>query len=116
MAKHCERLKEALEIRDIKPSMLAYKTGISEASISHYVAGHYEPKTKKLQIMAKALRVSSAWLAGLDVPMIEGNDNPTAEPELSDGEQMMLDLFRNASPYQQEMILRMMEAAVSPKE
>jgi transcriptional regulator with XRE-family HTH domain len=116
MEKHCERLKEALEIRDLKPSMLAYKTGISEASISHYLAGHYEPKTKKLQIMAKALRVSSAWLAGLDVPMTVSNETPIVEPELNEGEQMMLDLFRSASPYQQEMILRMLEAAVSPKE
>lgn len=71
MAKHCERLREALDMRDIKPSMLSYKTGISEASISHYLAGHYEPKSKKLHLMAKALKVSTAWLSGLDVPMEE---------------------------------------------
>ncbi len=72
MAKHCERLREALDMRDIKPSMLSYKTGISEASISHYLAGHYEPKSKKLHLMAKALKVSTAWLSGLDVPMRAG--------------------------------------------
>lgn len=69
MAKHSERLREALRLRNMKPSMLSYKTGISEASLSHYLAGHYEPKTKKVQAMAKALRVSDAWLSGLDVSM-----------------------------------------------
>ena len=116
MAKHCERLREALELREMKPSTLAFKTGISEASISHYLAGHYEPKTKKLQTLAKALRVSSAWLAGLDAPIQEPKENPTEEPALTDGEGVMLELFRQASPHQQEMILRMIEAAVTPKE
>ena len=69
MAKHCERLKQALELRNIKPSILAYKTGISEASISHYIAGHYVPKSDKMEKMASALGVSSAWLTGYDVPI-----------------------------------------------
>ncbi len=71
MAKHCDRLRQALALRNMKPSVLSYKTGISEASISHYLAGHYEPKTKKMQAIARALHVSDAWLSGFDVPMLE---------------------------------------------
>lgn len=73
MAKLCERLKEALQLRDMKPSVLSYKTGISEASISHYLAGHYEPKTQKIKAIAKALRVSDSWLSGYDVPMLSND-------------------------------------------
>ena len=71
MAKHCDRLKQSMAVRDMKASTLSYKTGISEAAISHYLAGHYEPKTKRMQILANALKVSVAWLSGLDVPMHE---------------------------------------------
>ncbi len=71
MAKHCERLREALFIRKMKPSVLSYKTNISEASLSHYLAGHYVPKADKMSVMAQALKVSAAWLSGLDVPMVE---------------------------------------------
>ena len=117
MARHCDRLREALSIRNIRPSMLAYKTGISEASISHYLAGHYEPKSQKMQILAKALHVSPAWLSGLDVPMTEDGDLPPTEELviLSDGEKVMLDLFRSAGPYQQAIIIKMIEAALSTK-
>ena len=74
MARHCDRLKEALKIREMKPSVLSYKTDISEASISHYIAGHYVPKAPKMKLMAQALRVSELWLSGYDVPMEDENN------------------------------------------
>lgn len=87
-----ERLKYALELRDMKPSVLSYKTNISEASLSHYIKGHYEPKIKKLKAIAAALRVSDAWLNGFDVPM--ESENSPEEPKLSEGEQKLIDCYR----------------------
>lgn len=67
MAKHCDRLRKALEMRGMRPSVLAYRTGISEAAISHYLSGDYVPKSKRMALMAEVLRVSPAWLSGFDV-------------------------------------------------
>jgi transcriptional regulator with XRE-family HTH domain len=116
MAKLCDRLKEALIKREMKASTLAYKTGISEASLSHYLSGHYSPKGDKLNLIANALRVSPAWLGGYDVPMDAENKSPVAELTLSDGERALVNLFRSASPYQQEIILQLLAAKITPKE
>lgn len=69
MAKIAERLKKALEIRDISQSELSRKTGIGKSSISTYLTGEYEPKQKNIYKMALALNVNEAWLMGADVPM-----------------------------------------------
>ena len=69
MAKIAERLKNALEIRDISQSELSRKTGIGKSSISTYLSGEYEPKQKIIYKMALALNVNEAWLMGADVPM-----------------------------------------------
>ena len=73
MSTFAERLRYALSSRGMRPSVLSYKTGLSEATISHYLAGHYEPKTKRVDELAKALHVSTAWLSGYDVPMEDGS-------------------------------------------
>ena len=43
-ATFAERLKEALEIRDIRPTDLAKTTGLTKGAISHYMNGTYEAK------------------------------------------------------------------------
>ena len=113
MVNFSERLKEALELRGIKPSVLSYKTNISEASISHYLAGHYTPKGKRMKVIADALHVSSAWLTGFDVPRDDLSAPP--EPQLSDGESQLLELFRSVPEEDQEMVLGMIEVALKNK-
>ena len=68
-AQFCDRLSEALSLRNTKPAVLSYKTRISESALSHYIAGHYVPKFEKLNKIAYALHVSPEWLQGYDVPM-----------------------------------------------
>ena len=69
MAKIAERLKTALEVRDISQSELSRKTGIGKSSISTYLTGEYEPKQKNIYKMALVLNVNEAWLMGAEVPM-----------------------------------------------
>lgn len=76
MAIFSDRLREALELRNMKPSVLSYKTGISESALSHYLKGDYEPKAKKLRLIAEALRVSEAWLSGYAEKNAEVVDSP----------------------------------------
>ncbi|BDC01549.1 hypothetical protein CP118TE_12580 [Clostridium perfringens E] len=69
MATIADRIKEALEIRNMKQIDLVEKTKIGKSSISTYISGAYEPKQKNIYKIAKALNVDEAWLMGLDVPM-----------------------------------------------
>lgn len=61
------RLKKALEIRNMKQADLVRKSGIGKSTISQYVSGKFEPKQKGIYKIAKALNVSEAWLMGHDV-------------------------------------------------
>ncbi|WP_083588902.1 helix-turn-helix domain-containing protein [Clostridium sp. Marseille-P3244] len=68
-----QRIKEALELRNMKQADLVEKTQISKGALSSYISGAYEPKQKNLYKIAKALNVSESWLMGLDVPMEREN-------------------------------------------
>jgi repressor LexA len=69
MATFADRLKEALEIRNISAAELSRKLGINEGTMSQYKAGKYEPKQRRLQEISQILSVSIPWLMGADVPM-----------------------------------------------
>ncbi len=64
-----DRIKMALQIRQMKQKDLVRATGIGKSSISTYLAGLYEPKQKNIYKIARALRVNEAWLMGYDVDM-----------------------------------------------
>lgn len=64
-----ERIKTALELREMKQADLIKLTGINKGALSSYISGKYEPKQNNIFLMAKALNVSEAWLMGYDVPM-----------------------------------------------
>lgn len=68
------RLKKALDIRNMTQADLVKKTGIGKSSISTYLSGDYEPKQKNTYKLAKALNVNEAWLMGYDVD-IERKDH-----------------------------------------
>ena len=63
------RLKQALSITGVKQIELSRLTSIYKGTINNYLAGKYEPKQDKLEIIAKALNVNPVWLMGYDVPM-----------------------------------------------
>jgi transcriptional regulator with XRE-family HTH domain len=72
VATPAERLKAALELRDMKPSELSLKTGLSKSTLSYYLNGRFQPKQDKIYLMAKELNVSPSWLMGMNVNT-EGN-------------------------------------------
>ncbi len=76
-----ERMKEALQIRQMKQSELVEKTGIGKSSISTYLSGEYEPKQRNIYKIAKALNVSEAWLMGYNVPMKRTEYQSIKQPE-----------------------------------
>ena len=81
-----ERLRIALDFRNMKATKLSALTGINKSTISQYLSKEYEPKRDRLELFAKTLNVNEAWLIGYDVPMeinSSSNDSFIEEYELS---------------------------------
>lgn len=68
-----ERLKTALDYRQMTKAELSRLTGISKSSLTRYVKGDWEGKQDAVYAIANVLDVSESWLMGYDVPM-ERND------------------------------------------
>ncbi|WP_086350274.1 helix-turn-helix domain-containing protein [Candidatus Enterococcus clewellii] len=65
-----ERLRQALNARNMKQITLSEKSGVSRSLISAYLKGNYEAKQDNVYFLAQALDVNEAWLMGFeDVPM-----------------------------------------------
>lgn len=64
-----DRIKEAIEIREITQSELAEKAKIDKSQLSSYISGKYKPRQNNIDALSLALNVNEAWLMGFDVPM-----------------------------------------------
>ena len=64
-----DRLKQAMDYRNIKAVDLCERGDIPKSAMSYYISGRSEPKSDRLYTIAKLLDVSEAWLLGYDVPM-----------------------------------------------
>lgn len=67
-AKLCDRLKQAMELRELKQADLVENYGFDKGQLSSWLSGRYEPRPENLEKLAKALDVDPAWLDGFDVP------------------------------------------------
>jgi transcriptional regulator with XRE-family HTH domain len=84
------------------------RTGIKKSSMQRYVSG----ETGKIPLvaiekLAKLFGVSAAYLMGWD----EKKESPS-EPQLTEGEKVLLDLFRRVPEDKQQMVLQMIRAAL----
>ena len=112
-----ERLKQAMDKANMKQADLARATGLAKGGISNYVTGKYEPKSDVISKLAKALNVSEMWLWGYDVPM-EREDKKISpeEMQLTEGEKVLIELFRRVPEDQQKLVLQMIRVALGSQE
>lgn len=110
-----QRLREIIRDRNIKQAELARMTGISRGAISNYVIGRYEPKSDIINKFAKALNCSETWLRGYDVPM-QKQKLSTEEPKPTDGEKVIIDLFRQIPESKQAVVVEMIRFALKIQE
>ena len=111
-----DRLREALDHKGMKPADLADITGIPKSMVSYYLSGKSVPRADRIYEIAKVLDVSEAWIMGFDVPMEKEKQVSPDERQLTEGEKMMLDLFRKVPKEQQQLVLQMIRAAISTQE
>lgn len=109
-----QRISIALAKRGMRQAELCKLAQVPKSSLSLYLSGAYEPKQDRIYAMAKALNVSEAWLMGYDVPMEKEKISPE-EPKLSEGERMLVDLFRLVPQEKQDMILEMIRVALKTR-
>ena len=70
MEKISTRLKRLMEERGIRQTELGKRASISQASVSRYVRGTQEPKSRELHAISKALGVPmESWFTGLPPPV-----------------------------------------------
>lgn len=107
-----ERIKTALHIRGIQQTELCKRASVPKSSLSLYLSGAYEPKQDRIYAMAMALGVSEAWLMGYDVSMEREESISPNEHDLTEGETMLLELFRQIPENKQEVVLEMIRLAL----
>ena len=111
------RIKTALSIRKMTQTELCAKTKISKSSLSEYLSGKYVPRQDKTFVIAQALDVDPVWLMGYDVPMEkkeqpEQKKIPPTEDQLSEGEKLVLELFRQIPTDRQPEALDLLRVAL----
>ena len=90
-------------------SKMGYK---SKSTINKIELGINDIPQSKIVQFADVLGTTPAHLMGWD----EEEKNTPEEPKLSEGEKLLLDLFRRVPEGQQQLVLQMIRAALGAKE
>ena len=112
MSIRSERIKALVESSDMSYQDLEKLTGIKKSSLQRYASG----VTTKIPLdviekLSAAFNVSQEYLMGWD----ENKDSPS-EPQLTEGEKVLLDLFNRVPEDKQQLVLQMIRAALSSQE
>ena len=112
MSIRSERIKALVEGSDLSYQELEKLTGIKKSSLQRYASG----VTTKIPLdviekLSIAFNVSQEYLMGWD----EKKDSPS-EPQLTEGERVLLDLFNRVPEDQQQLVLQMIRAALGGRE
>lgn len=111
VATFSERIRYAMATKGIKQTDIVKNTGIGKGHLSSYVSGRYEPKQYNLHLIANVLNVNEAWLAGYDVAMDnlnnENNKDNAETFSVTEGERILVNLWRQISEDKQQMVLEM---------
>ena len=63
-----DRLKEAMELNNMKQTDLVNIGHFDKGQLSAWLSGRYRPKQVNIDKLSRILDVSEAWLMGFDVP------------------------------------------------
>ena len=87
--------------------------GVGKSTVRKWETGMIaNMKRDKIALLAKALGTTPAYLMGWEE---DKKENAPEELILSEGEKMLLDLFRQVPEDQQQLVLQMISVALKPK-
>lgn len=112
MSIRSERIKALVDSSEMSYQDLEKLTGIKKSSLQRYASG----VTAKIPLdviekLSSAFNVSQEYLMGWD----EKKNSPS-EPQLTEGEKVLLDLFNRVPEDQQQLVLQMIRAALGSRE
>lgn len=100
-----QNVKLLCKNKGIKPTIACEQSGAGKNLLNHIETRGSIPSVEKVQLLANYLGVTTSELLG-------EKTEPTVDDDgLSDGEQALLNLFRQLTPEQQDMVIRMVQAA-----
>ena len=118
------RIKELREERGYSYRDLASLSGVSKTSIVLYEQGKRNPKREVLESLADIFNVDMDYLIGRSdirsayagqIESIRRKKEALNETKLTEGEEMLLNLFRQIPADRQELVLDMIRVALSKK-
>lgn len=111
--KFCQKLKLLREERNMSLSEFAKLLGTSKQVLSRYERGENTPKITTVAHYAEVLNVSLAYLMNENITdrhattLTHKKTTPPANFKLTEGEELLLDLFRQIPEDQQKVFLEM---------
>lgn len=100
-----ENIQRICKEKGTTPTVAGKESGAGKDLVSAMKRRGVLPSIEKIRLLAEYLGVTTSELLG-------EKTEPTAQDDgLSDGEQALLSLFRQLTPDQQDMVIRMVQAA-----
>ena len=104
-------LKKYMEVKGKSRNDISEALGISYFTVSDWVNGKKYPRMDKVEMLANYFGIQKSDL----IEKKEENLSPE-EPQLSEGEKMLLDLFRRVPEDKQALVLQMIRVALGNQE
>ena len=84
--------------------------GVASSTFNEWMKGKKYPRIDKIELLASYFRIKKSDL-------IESRAKPTPnDPQMTEGEALLLGLFRQVPEDQQQLVLQMIRAALNVKE
>ncbi len=90
---------------------VAEAVGVAPSTFNEWMRAKKYPRIDKIEMLANYFGVLKSDL--IEEPV--GNNSPS-EPQLTEGEKVLLDLFRRVPEDKQQMVLQMIRAALGNQE
>ncbi len=103
-----EKLKILRKERKLSLKELGKDLGLAESTISLYETGRRQPDYATLLNIANYFNVSVDYLLN----RVADNEKEKTPPGLTDGEQMLIELFRQIPKDQQDLVVSMITSAI----
>ena len=104
-------LKRYMEVKGKSRNDISEALGISYFTVSDWVNGKKYPRMDKVEMLANYFGVQKS-----DLIESKSEKIPPEEPKLTEGEEILLDLFRRVPEDKQELVLQMIRVALGSQE
>ena len=108
-----QRIKALRQERGLTLEQVADVVGVGKSTVRKWETGMIaNMRRDKIADLAKALGTTPAYLMGWKEEDVEKESSPS-EPQLTEGEMTMLELFRLVPEDKQQLVLQMIRAALN---